>query len=153
MLLSKCAECDSKILKFIKEQKTRGLLSKFTGIIVPILSDSQYCDLKYKMNAIVNKLLLAGEKFMPEMHLKQQEFTYSACGPSTKNKEGIKIFKEKGDSRYIYQNKLDKACLQYDMAYGNFKDLNRRTTVDKVLHDKAMMGISVKLLQWFIIFL
>ena len=39
------------------------------------------------------------------------------------------------------------------MAYGNFKDLNRRTAVDKVLHDKAMMGISVELLQWFIIFL
>ena len=39
------------------------------------------------MNEIVNKFLLAGDKFVPEMHLKQPEFTYSACGPFTKNKE------------------------------------------------------------------
>ena len=91
------------------------------------------------MNAIVNKLLLTGDKFMPEMHLKQPGFTYSACGPFTKNKERIKKFKEIGDSRRfkIYQNELDKACFQHDMAYGNFKDLNRRTVADKVLHDKA----------------
>ena len=61
------------------------------------------------MNAIVNKLLLAGDKFMPEMNLKQPRFTYSACGTFTKNKERIKKFKETGDSRCIYQNKLDKA--------------------------------------------
>ena len=61
------------------------------------------------MNAIVNKLLLAGDKFMPEMNLKQPKFTYSACGTFTKNKERIKKFKETGDSRCIYQNKLDKA--------------------------------------------
>ena len=47
---------------------------------------------------------------MPEMHLRQPEFTYSACGPFTKNKEGIQKFKETGDSRYIYRNELDKAC-------------------------------------------
>ena len=54
------------------------------------------------MNAIVNKLLLAEDKFMSEMHLKQPGFTYSACGPFTKNKESIKKFKETGNSRYIY---------------------------------------------------
>ena len=81
------------------------------------------------MNAIVNKLLLPGDIFMPEMHLKQREFTCSACGSFTK--------KERGDSRYIYQNKLDNACFQQDMLYGDFKDLNRRTTADKVLCDKA----------------
>ena len=85
------------------------------------------------MNAIVNKLLLAGDKFQPEMHLKQPGFTYSACGPFTKNKEKIKT----GNSRYIYQNRLDKACFQHDMAYGDFKDLNKRTAADKVLHDKV----------------
>ena len=89
------------------------------------------------MNATVNKFLLAGDKFMPEMHLKQPGFTYSACSPFTKNKERIKKFKETGDSRYIYQNELDKACFQHDMAYGDFKDLNRRTAADKVLRDKA----------------
>ena len=89
------------------------------------------------MNAIINKILLAGDKFMPEMHLKQPRFMYSACGPFTKNKERIKKFKETGDSRYIYRNELDKACFQHDMAYGDVKDLNRRTIVNKVLCDKA----------------
>ena len=90
------------------------------------------------MNEIIKKLLLPGDKFMSEMHLKHPGFTYSACGPFNKNKERIKKFKEAGDSRYIYQNELDKACFQDDMTYGNFKDLNRRTAADKVLHDKAL---------------
>ena len=89
------------------------------------------------MNRIVNKFLLAGDKFMPEMHLKQPRFTYSACGPFTKNKERIQKFKETGDTSYIYKNELDKACFQHDMAYGDFKDLARRTAPDKVLRDKA----------------
>ena len=79
------------------------------------------------MIAIVNKLLLAGDQFMPEMHLKQPGFTYSACGPFTKNKGRIKKYNETGDSRYIYQNELDKACFQHDIAYGDFKDLNKIT--------------------------
>ena len=90
------------------------------------------------MNEIIKKLLLPGDKFMSEMHLKHPGFTYSACGPFNKNKERIKKFKEAGDSRYIYQNELDKVCFQDDMTYGNFKDLNRRTAADKVLHDKAL---------------
>ena len=89
------------------------------------------------MNEIVNKFLLAGDKFMPEMHLKQPGFTYSACGPFTKNKERIQKFKETGDTRYIYKNELDKASLQHDMAYEDFKDLKRRTFSDKVLSNKA----------------
>ena len=71
------------------------------------------------------------------MHLKQPEFTYSACGPFTKSKERIQKLKETGDTNYIYKNELDKACFQQDMAYGNFKDLARRTASDKVLRDKA----------------
>ena len=63
-----------------------------------------------KMNEIINKLLLAGDKFMPEMLLKQPGFTYSAFGPFTKNKERIQKFKETGDTSYIYKNELDKAC-------------------------------------------
>ena len=89
------------------------------------------------MNEVVNKFLLAGDKFMPEMHLKQPGFTYSDCGPFTKNKERIQKFKETGDTSYIYKNELDKACFQHDMAYGDFKDLARRTASDKVLRDKA----------------
>ena len=80
---------------------------------------------------------MAGDKFMPEMHLKQPGFTYSACGPFTKNKERIQKFKETGDTSYIYKNELDKACFQHDMAYGDLKDLKRRTFSVKVLRDKA----------------
>ena len=76
----------------------------------------------YKMNEIVNKFLLAGETFMAEMHLKQPGFTYSACGPLTKNKERIQKFKETGSTSYIYKNELDKTCFQHDMAHGDFKD-------------------------------
>ena len=68
------------------------------------------------MNEIVNKFLLAGDKIMSEMHLRQPRFTYSAYRPFTKNKERIQKFKETGDSRYIYQNELDKACIKYDMT-------------------------------------
>ena len=64
------------------------------------------CKQRIKMNEIVNKFLLAGDKFMPEMHLKQPGFTYSACGPFTKNKERIQKFKETGDTSYIYKNEL-----------------------------------------------
>ena len=81
--------------------------------------------------------IVVGDKCMPEMRLKQPRFTYSACGPFTKNKERIQKFKETGDTSYIYKNELDKACFQHDMAYGNFKDLARRTASDKVLRDKA----------------
>ena len=89
------------------------------------------------MNEIVNNFLLAGDKSIPEMHLRQAGFTYSACGPFTKNKERIEEFNEIGDSQYIYQNELDKACFQHDMACGDFKDLTRRTVFDKILRDKA----------------
>ena len=89
------------------------------------------------MNEIVNKILLAGDKFLPEMHLKQPGFTYSACGPFTKNKERIQKIKEIGNTNYIYINELDKACFQHDMAFEEFKDLARRTASDKVLRDKA----------------
>ena len=50
------------------------------------------------MDEIVNNFLLAEDKFMPEMHLRQPEFTYSACGPFTQNKEKIQKFKETRDS-------------------------------------------------------
>ena len=75
------------------------------------------------MNAIVSKLLLAGDKFMPEMHLIQPGFTYSARGPFTKYKEGIKKIKE--------------TCFQHDVAYRDFRGLNRRTAAGKVLREKA----------------
>ena len=89
------------------------------------------------MNNIINKFLLARDKFMPEMHLRQPQFVYSACGPFTRHKERIKTFKQTGDTHYIYRNELDKACFQHDSTYADHKDLINRTKSDKVLRDKA----------------
>ena len=61
------------------------------------------------MNEIVNKFLHVGDKFMPEMHFKQPGFTYSACGPFTKNKERIGKFMQTGNINLTYKNELDKA--------------------------------------------
>ena len=97
----------------------------------------------YKINEIINKFLLAGDKFLPEMPLRQPSlldksgFTYTACRPFTKNEERTQNIKEMEDTNYIYKNELDKACFQQDMAYGDFKDLTRRTAVDTVLREKA----------------
>ena len=86
---------------------------------------------------VINKLLLAGDKFMPEIHLRQPQFTYSACGPLTKHEQRIQKFKETGDTNYIYMNELDKACFTQDAAYSDSKDLTKRTVADKVLKNKA----------------
>ena len=111
------------------------------------------------MNEIVNKFLLVGDKFMPKMHFKQPRFTYSACGPFTKNKEKIQKFKETGDTDYIYINKLDKACFQHDMDYRDFKDLAKRTIADKVLrafkiasnqkYDRYQRGLASMVFKFF----
>ena len=77
------------------------------------------------MNEIANNFLSAGDKFMPKMHWEQPGIIYSTSGPFTKNKERTQKFKETYNSRYIYQNKPDKACFQHEMAYGEFKGLPR----------------------------
>ena len=87
------------------------------------------------MNEIVINFLLVVDKFMPEMHLNQPGFTYSACGPFTRNKE--RNMHHTGNTDFIYRNELDKACFQHDMAYGKSKDLTKRTQSDKVVRDKA----------------
>ena len=89
------------------------------------------------MNEIVNKFLLAGNKFMPELCWKQPGFTYVAGEPFTKSKERIQKLKETGGTNYIYKNELDKACFQHDITYGDFKDLARRTASGKILRDKS----------------
>ena len=80
------------------------------------------------MDGIINKFLLTGDKFMPEMHLRQPGFTYSACGPFTKTKKRIQKFKQTRDSRYIYKNELDKAFFQHDMAYVDFKYFKKKNS-------------------------
>ena len=66
-----------------------------------------------------------------------------------RKKERRNKFKETGNSRYIHQNELDKACFQHDMAYGAFKYLSRRTASDKVLVIKHFILLKIQL---FIIF-
>ena len=99
------------------------------------------------MNEIVNNFLFAEDKFMSEMHLRKPGFTYSASGPFTKNEERIQKVKETGDSRYICQNELDKACFQEQLLikYCVIKYL-------MLLKIQNMMDIKEVLLQWFIIF-
>ena len=135
----KCSVCGIKKSRFVKEQEAKGLLSNL-GIKTP-LSKIPLLNvlfwMRIKMNEIINKFLLVGDKFMPEMHLKQPGFTYSACGPFTKNKERNEKFTQTENIDFIYSNKLDKAYFQHDMAYGKTKDFIKRTESDKVLKDKA----------------
>ena len=85
------------------------------------------------------KNLPRAESALPpwQIGLRQPRLTYSACGPFTKSKEKKQKVKEMGDSRNIFQNEPDKACFQLAMAYGDFKDLTRRTVSGKILHNKA----------------
>ena len=112
MILSNCAIYGSKKPRFIKNQEAKD-----------------------KIN--INFIIIYKNKFMPEMHLKQPGFTYSACGTFTKSKERIEKFMQTRNKNFIYKNKLDKSCFQHDMAYGKTKDLVKRTQSDKVLKDKA----------------
>ena len=105
------------------------------------------------MNEIIYKFLLVGDKFMPEMHLRQPSFTYSACGSFTKNKERIKKFMQSGNTDFIYKNELDKACFQHDMAHGKSSNLVKRTQSEikhlKLLVIQNMMVIKENQLQVF----
>ena len=74
---------------------------------------------------------------MPEIHLRQLQFTYSACGPFTRHEERIQKFKETGDTNYMYMNELDKACFVHDAAYSDSKDLTKRTIADKNFKNRA----------------
>ena len=89
------------------------------------------------MNNIINKFLLAGDKYMPEMHLRQPQFVYSACGPFTRQKERIKEFKRTGDTRLLYRNELDKTCFKHDAAYTKYKDVENRLISDQKLKHSA----------------
>ena len=81
---------------------------------------------------------------MPEMHLRQPQFTYSACVPFTKHKKRIQKFKETRDTNYIYKNELDKACFVHDAAYSDSKDLTKATVADKILRNKHLMLVKIQ---------
>ena len=100
----KCSVCGIKKSRFVKECLIFWKIVKcFT--------------LSVNMNEIVTKFLLLGDKYMPELHLKQSDFTYSACGPFTKKKKELQT----GHTNFIYENELNKPCFQHDMAYGESK--------------------------------
>ena len=117
ILLSNCAICGKKKSTFIKNQEI----------------SNDY----FQKNKIINKFLLTGDKFMPELHLKQSGFTYSACGPFTKHHERIQKFTETGNLKHLYRNELDNACFACDAAYSDSKDLAKRTASDNILKDRA----------------
>ena len=101
------------------------------------------------MNAANIKSLLAGDKFMPEMHLKPSAFTYRDCGLFTKNKERTQKIKKAGDLKYIYQNELERACFQRDIyPEGQLltKCYVKRNLQFIVIH--SMMDISKNSPQW-----
>ena len=81
---------------------------------------------------------MTGDKFMPELHLKQPGFTCSTCGPFTKYRERIQKFRETGNLKHLYRNELDKACFVHDAAYSDGEDLTKRPISDKILKDKLM---------------
>ena len=89
------------------------------------------------MNNIINKFLLTSDKFMPEMHLRQPQFVYSACGPFTRHKERIKEFKRTGDTRLLFRNELDKACFKHDAAYAKYKNVENRLISDQKFRNSA----------------
>ena len=96
-----------------------------------------------KANSIINKFLLACDKFMPELHLVDPIVKkYSASGPFTKHTQRIQDLLNTGKLSYIYKNDLDKACFQHDMAYNKFKDLEKRKQSDIVLRNKALKKAS-----------
>ena len=80
----------------------------------------------------MNNFLLTGDKFMPELHLKQPKFTYSASGPFTEHFDRIQKFRETGNLKHLYRNELDKACFGHDAAYSESKDLAKRTISDNI---------------------
>ena len=88
---------------------------------------------RVNMNNIINKFLLAGDKFMPEMHLRQPHKDIK----KERHEERIKEFKRTGDTRLLYRNELDKACFKHDAAYTKYKDVENRLISDQKLKNSA----------------
>ena len=133
IMQSKCADCGIEKSRFVKEQEAKWLLSSL-GLKTWLSKIALFGDILfwvYKMNETVNKFLLVGDKFMPEMHLNQPGFTYSAWGPFTKNKERIEKFIQRGNTDFIYRNELDKTCFQ---RYGlwQIKRFNKKNSVRQI---------------------
>ena len=96
------------------------------------------------MNKIVNKFLLTGEKFIPELHLQQPGLIYIAGGSFTKHLERNKKFRETSNLKHIYKTKLSKACFVHDVAYSHSKDLTKRTISDVLKYRANEIAINPK---------
>ena len=138
-ILVKRSVCGANKWNFIGEQQAKGLLSNLS-IRTPLSKVALLGDIlfeNYKMNYIINKVLLTGHKIMPEMHLRQPQFTYSAGGPFTNDKQRIQKFMSKEDTNYIYKNELEKDYFAHYAAYSDSNGVAKRTTADKVLRDNV----------------
>ena len=89
------------------------------------------------MNIIVNKRLLDGDRFMPELRLRQLGFTDSASGPFTKHRERIRKFIDRGGLNYVYKNEVHNACFADNVVYSHCKEFAKRTLSDKILQNRA----------------
>ena len=85
----------------------------------------------------INKFLLTGDTFMPELHLKQPGFTYGACESFAKHCKRIQNFRETGNLKYLYRNELDRTRFVHDAAYSDSEDLAKITISDKILKERA----------------
>ena len=100
------------------------------------------------MNQIVNKFLLASDKFTPEMHLRQPGFTYSACGPFTRNKQRIQKIMQTGDtsSKKRYQRGLASMVYKFfDMksnGTGTKNEINENQQLANELHKLIIMKLK-----------
>ena len=103
--------------------------------------------MKSKLNEIINSSLLAGDKLMPQMHLRQPRTTCSAFGSFTKTKAQIQKFKETEDSQYIYQDELDKACFQHGLGHGDFKEIPSTTAADKHYMKKHLILLEIQVIM------
>ena len=103
---------------------------------------------------------MAGDKFIPELHLIQPGFNYGACGPFTKQSERIYNFRETVNVKHLYRNKLDKACFAHDAAYSDSKDLAKNIfqirfqiiELMEMLEIGNMMDIKKYYQVWYISF-
>ena len=89
------------------------------------------------MNNIVNKFLLAGDKFNPELHVRQPGFTYIACEPFLEHCERTEKLRETGQIKHLYRNKLDKFYFAHNTSYSDSNDFAKKTISDKILKDRA----------------
>ena len=89
------------------------------------------------MSKVIKIFLLTGDKFVPELILKQPGSIDSACGAFTKHHERIQKFRETYNLKHLYRNELDKACFAHDSTFSDSKDLAKTTVSDTILKDRA----------------